>query len=177
MKLGDAHPTLSSCSNSRGMYSSPTRLGFSWCLRRCRITLSPGIFSKTTFRILGRPNTLPLLCSSHTLRLVDEHSSASTLPPPSCARPISARRDEVPRAPIADTIAVMTPRGAIANEIVGQSKVFAKILFRRLPSKKGEEWCDICSEILEKAIPYVESHDLLGREKFEVRSIAMMEEN
>lgn len=74
------------------------------------------ISSKSTSRILGRPKTLampPLLCSSHTLRLVDEHSSASTLPHPSCARPIIARRDEVPRTRIADTIAVMNPRGAI----------------------------------------------------------------
>lgn len=87
-------------------------------LCRCIIIFSPQIDGSNTTKSFGRPNTRaepPLLYSSQTSRLVEEHNSAFAIPPPSWALPIKARREGLPHTRMAEIIAVKIPMGLIAK--------------------------------------------------------------
>lgn len=87
----------------------------------CRLIVifSPQIDgSNTTSKSFGRSNTRavpPVLYSSQTSWLVEEHNSASAIPSPSWALPIKARREGLPHTQMAEIIAVKIPMGAIAK--------------------------------------------------------------
>lgn len=99
------------------------------------------IFSHATIStILGRPKTRDMPPSLNNSAVDSETHGSNSLSAsagPSCARPMNARRDELPQTRITDTTAVKTPSGERAKIILSRRLMDSErnCLVSRSPNK------------------------------------------